>query len=361
MSYGELVGRTWKENLLFSVLVELTYRCNLDCYFCYNDLKLEGRPLSLSQYEQLLSDLASLETLHLILTGGEPLAHPHFFAIGARARELGFVVRVKSNGHALRGAIARRVKEEIDPYLLEVSLHGSCAETHDRQTRVAGSFERLLGNLEECLALGLRLKLNSTLTRWNEAEMEGMYAIADRLDVPLQFDPEVTPRDDGDREPLSITASREAIARLFELQRERAASRSPSDPPVLEAAREGDQIPSLASPTKHCGAGSSSLAIDPFGNVYPCVQWRRAVGNLHQRSVREIWLGPAGEGALGEIRAGSEAARTLVAGLGPEGRRMAFCPGQAVAETGRPDGLYDGARQRLALARDERRLLPVID
>lgn len=359
MSYGELVGRTWKENLLFSVLVELTYRCNLDCYFCYNDLALQGTALALADYERLLADLAELETLHLILTGGEPLAHPHFFSIGGRARELGFVVRIKSNGHALRGAIARRVREEIDPFLLEVSLHGAAAATHDRQTRVAGSFERLLANLEECLALGLRIKLNSTLTRWNEAEMEGMYALADRLGVPLQFDPEVTPRDDGDRGPLSITASPPAIRRLFELQRERAERRSPSGPPVLEAVREGDQVPALASPGKHCGAGSSALAIDPFGNVYPCVQWRRAVGNLHQRSIRDIWLGDAG--GLAEVRAGTEAARALVAGFGPEGRRMAFCPGLAVAETGRPDALYDGARERLALVREERRLLPVVD
>ncbi len=354
MSYGELVGRTWSENLLFSVLVELTYRCNLDCYFCYNDLKLAGSPLSLAQYEQLLADLAGLETLHLILTGGEPLAHPHFFAIGARARELGFVVRIKSNGHALRGAIARRVREEIDPFLVEVSLHGACADTHDRQTRVAGSFERLSGNLEECLALGLRIKLNSTLTRWNEDEMEGMFALADRLGVPLQFDPEVTPRDDGDREPLAITASPEAIRRLFDLQVERSVTR----PAQLAAAREGDQVPALASPTKHCGAGSSALAIDPFGNVYPCVQWRRPVGNLHQSSVRDLWLGAAGARALAEVRAGTQAARSLVSSLGPDGRKMAFCPGLAVAETGRPDALYAGARQRLALVRSP---LPIVD
>jgi hypothetical protein len=55
--------------------------------------------------------------LNLTLSGGEPLAHPDFFLLGSRARELGFVVRVKSNGHALRGAALRRLRDKV----------GSCA------------------------------------------------------------------------------------------------------------------------------------------------------------------------------------------------------------------------------------------
>src|SRR5688500_12029850 len=103
MKFDAMMGRTWNENRLFSVLIELTYRCNLDCFFCYNDLGLRGKPLSYDQYDTLLRDLASMDVLNVALSGGEPLAHPDFFRIGARARQLGFVVRVKSNGHALSG------------------------------------------------------------------------------------------------------------------------------------------------------------------------------------------------------------------------------------------------------------------
>src|SRR6185295_4685519 len=161
---------------------------NLDCFFCYNDLGAVGRPLSLEQYCDLFAELAGLGVLNLTLSGGEPLAHPDFLPLGARARELGFVVRVKSNGHALRGELARRLRDEVDPFLVEVSLHGASAATHDRQTRVPGSFERLLANLGELRALGLRVKINSTLTAWNEGEIEEMYALADRLGLPLQLD-----------------------------------------------------------------------------------------------------------------------------------------------------------------------------
>ena len=162
MSFDALVARSWNENRLFTVLLELTYRCNLDCFFCYNDLSLRGRALAFDDYDRLLRDLASMNVMSVTLSGGEPLAHPDFFRIGRLARELGFVVRVKTNGHAVRGELARRLRDEVDPFVVETSLHGATAATHDRQTRVAGSFDRLIENIREMLSLGLRVKVNSS-------------------------------------------------------------------------------------------------------------------------------------------------------------------------------------------------------
>ncbi len=317
MSYQKTVVRTWNENILFSALVELTYRCNLDCVFCYNDLGLRGRPMSLEDYERLFEDLASLSCLHLTLSGGEPLVHPRFFEIAARGRKLGFVLRIKSNGHSLRGRLLERLKSEIDPFVIEVSLHGASAKTHDRQTRVAGSFARLLGNLEEMLARGLRFKINSTLTRWNESEIDGMFALAARFGAPLTIDPDVTPRDNGDFSPLAISATAEGRRRLFAYGR------------AADVARQGDaELPAVDS-EKHCGAGSSGIAVDPFGNVYPCVQWRRPVGNLHERSIRDIWNGNR---ELEKVRKLSEEVKRS---LGRGGPGM-FCPGTAEGLTGSP-------------------------
>ena len=187
MSFSRTVKRTWNDNRLMSALIELTYACNLDCSFCYNDLSLQGTPMSFDQYRALLEDLAALSVLNVSLSGGEPLAHPDFFQIGAYARELGFVVRIKSNGHAIKQPIARRIKNEIDPFLIEVSIHGASAEVHDQQTRVVGSFDRLISNIQAMQTLGLRVKANSVLTQWNEHEVEEMLTLCDSLGVPLQI------------------------------------------------------------------------------------------------------------------------------------------------------------------------------
>lgn len=357
MGFEQVLQKTWRDNLLFSALVELTYRCNLDCFFCYNDLGLRGEPLRTEQYRSFFEDLRDLQVLNLTLSGGEPLAHPDFLQLGARARELGFVVRIKSNGHALRGEMARRIRDEVDPFLIEVSLHGATAATHDRQTRVPGSFDRLLANLREMLGLGLRVKINSTLTRWNEGEIEEMLALVDGLGLPLQFDPEVTPRDDGDVEPLSIAPSREALERLFSLQAARAGSAT------LSVAREGDEGTTPVPLQKHCGAGSAGIAVDPYGNVYPCVQWRRPVGNLHEQSIREIWAGSAG---LREIRELTVQAKEVVDAQGLAGPLLNFCPGLAETRTGDPLRVYPDAVRRAevlgeVLEREKKKpLLPVV-
>lgn len=348
MSFAEVIRKVWRDNQLFSVLVELTYRCNLDCYFCYNDLGLRGEPLSTEEYFRFFEDMRDLQVLNLTLSGGEPLAHPDFLKLGARARELGFVVRIKSNGHALCGEMARRIRDEIDPFLIEVSLHGATAATHDRQTRVPGSFARLLTNLRQVLELGIRVKINSTLTCWNEDEAEGMLDLAAELGVPIQVDPEVTPRDDGDREPLSIAASREGVRRLFELQMERtrmaamAAADAATDSIWISHGGDDGTLPVPVE--KHCGAGSAGIAVDPFGNVYPCVQWRRPVGNLHTQSIREIWHGSQG---LAEVRDLTLDVKRMVDGYGASGALLNFCPGAAATRTGDPLKVYPEALARM--------------
>ncbi len=355
MSYSDTIKRSWNGNHLMSVLLELTYACNLDCSFCYNDLSLEGQRLSLAQYRELLEDLASLSALNLTLSGGEPLAHPQFYEIAQYARQLGFVVRLKSNGHALKESVARRIRDEVDPFIIEVSLHGAKATTHDRQTRVPGSFERLVANIRTMKTLSLRVKANSVLTSWNEEEVEAMFALCDALEVPLQIDPEVKPRDDGDTSPLGITASTAGLASYKRaLARQHEGDKTSTDRPdslVASARRE-----TMNGTDKHCGAGSNNLTVDPYGNVLPCVQWRIPVGNLHERRVTEIWTEST---ALHEVRQTTKAAQRMLDAFGDAGLIANFCPGAAHTYSGDPLAMYPAAQQRIESGRTRVRL-PVL-
>ena len=227
MKYYDIIKRTWQQNTLFSVLLELTYRCNLDCFICYNDRELVGKSLSLDQYFTE-SDLQKMQVMNLTLSGGEPLAHPDFWRIGARGRELGFVMRIKSNGHALRPDVISRIQAEIDPYIIEISLHGASAEVHDRQTRIPGSFEMLKQNLMYMKQAGLRVQLNCPLTRWAERDIEGMYVLTDALGYDLNFDPHISPRDNGDNEPQSVAPTDKGLLGLYRLQKERGILVKPS-------------------------------------------------------------------------------------------------------------------------------------
>jgi radical SAM protein with 4Fe4S-binding SPASM domain len=361
ISFSEKQVQACEQHILFTVMIELTYRCNLDCVFCYNDTGQGGKPLSRGQYLELLEELRSMQVLNLILTGGEPLAHPNFFEIGRRARELGFVIRIKSNGHALRGRIAERVKQEVDPYVIDVSLHGASALTHDRQTRVPGSFKRLLDNLPRLLDMGLRMKMNSTITRWNADEVEQMFAIADRIGLPLSVNTTISPKDDGDQSPFAIEATREqkvAVFRYLDGRADRAKEAAPKviQPAVakMAAAAKMASVSSRPPVSVNCGAGTSSLTVDPVGNVLPCVQWRIPMGNLHDATVRDMWS--AQNAKVEEIRNLNRKAKQMVNSHGPDGRHLSFCPGLAHEHSGDPLALYPSAVNQMNIIKETEKL-----
>lgn len=282
-----ILPRIRQQRLLHDVSLELTYACNLDCFYCYNDREKPGRPLSLDQYRELLEDLAGMQTMFLMLTGGEPMLHPHFFTIGRLARDLGFVTRVRTNGHSLGKRNAERLREEVDPYVVEVSLHGATAAVHDRQTRVAGSFDRLVRNLAIARAAGLRCSAVATPTAWNEDQIDQMFALCVSLGIPLRFQGPVAPRDNGDREPLAIQPSRAVWAKV---ERVTAAQRG-RDGPAIPSAAGAEAVAATTEEASTCSVGVAGVDIDPYGNVQACMHLQRSAGNLHQQSIAEIWHG----------------------------------------------------------------------
>ncbi|WP_457676108.1 radical SAM/SPASM domain-containing protein [Thiolapillus sp.] len=326
MYHAVIRRRIREQGLLHGIMLELTYDCNLDCFFCYNDREAGGTLLAVEQYERLLDELAAMNVMFVTLTGGEPLLYPGFFRVARAARERGFAIRIKTNGHAVRGATARRLRDEINPLLVEMSLHGATAETHDRQTRMPGSFARLLENICEMNRLGLRPGLVSTLTAWNEPELEAMYALAAELHVPLRFQGPVGPRDNGDRAPLAIQPSREGWRKLLELGKRHQppphASAFLSSPPQE---KDGDE-------KAWCGAGSEEIIVDPFGNVFPCLHLRWPAGNLHEQGIQEIWTKARAFPAARELSA--DTAERLQGSKPEQLGAPLFCPGLALKGCG---------------------------
>ncbi len=333
-SFAEKMRQTWEQNILFSVLLELTYSCNLDCVFCYNYKALPGKTLSREQYLALFRELRKMGVLNLIFSGGEPLAHKDFFFLGRQARDMGFVIRIKSNGHALHSVTAKRLKEELDPFIIEISIHGACAETHDRQTRVQGSFDQLIRNLHALKALKLRFQLNSVLTCWNESELAAMYRLAKEFEAPLKFDSQITPKDNGDLSPLELAPSEQGLRNLLHMQ--------------LQSTRE-TQVQKTGSTTQtrtYCGAGTSTIAIDPVGNIYPCVQWRQAIGNVHEQNIRQTWEDNT---ALTCIRKTNEQAHQNLLAQGGKAAFGSFCPGVADLVSGDASLVYPSVLLRSKL------------
>ncbi|MGQ9491090.1 MAG: radical SAM protein [Anaerolineae bacterium] len=67
--YDALLARLKREHGPFTVLWELTHRCNLHCVMCYNVPQAEPE-LTTGECYDILAQLAEAGTLRLTLTGG---------------------------------------------------------------------------------------------------------------------------------------------------------------------------------------------------------------------------------------------------------------------------------------------------
>lgn len=326
MILRDFVRRAVAKDRIFNALFELTYDCNLDCTYCCNDKHQQGSPISLLQYESLLEEMAELGIFAVILSGGEPLSHPQFLDIGSLCRKYGFMVSIKSNGHAITQHWANAIKDRIDPFSIEISLHGANASTHDQQTRVPGSFEKLLKNIPHIRGNGITVRLNITVTSLNEKELEEMARLALSLDCIPMLSPFVSPRDTGDQSPLALSASPNAVARTYALLKELRKVQHPSDPDQ-DVYNPIDSSPPHID--KQCGAGSSFFSLDPFGNILPCAKWREPIGNIHASSLQEILA----SNNMRRVHDINRQAKAHHQSKGDEWKNVSFCIAESLLHT----------------------------
>ena len=96
-SVADLIERAYEQARPLTVQLELTYKCNLLCSFCYNSPQ-GRRELDGPQWLSVLDKLKAAGTFKVTLTGGEPFCHRDFFTIAAGVRERGLVLTTYTNG-----------------------------------------------------------------------------------------------------------------------------------------------------------------------------------------------------------------------------------------------------------------------
>jgi cyclic pyranopterin phosphate synthase len=150
--------------------------CNNNCLFCIEDNR-EARFDALraqtdEDIRRILLDGAP-GTSEVMFVAGEPTLNPSLFEYVGWARAAGFrSVGVITNGRRLSYLPYVRGLLEAGVDLVQVSIHGPDAATHDALTRTRGSFEQTLRGLANLAALrpshpGLRIQTAYCVTRRN--------------------------------------------------------------------------------------------------------------------------------------------------------------------------------------------------
>jgi radical SAM protein with 4Fe4S-binding SPASM domain len=267
--------------------LELTYRCNNNCVHCYCSLPANhaaaADELSTGEIRGLFDRLASMGSLWLLLTGGEPLLRPDFEEIYLHAREKGFLITLFTNGTMIDKYIAQLLSKH-PPFFVEVTLYGASEKTYESVTRVKGSYERCLSGIEKLLRAGIQLKLKTMALTINRHEMVEMDRMARDLGCEFRFDPLVQKRIDGQHfsTPEHFRISAEAVGELEKLF-----------PRRIEAYRKACGMPAVKTVTDarlyQCGAGVGSVHVNPYGIVMGCSTMLRNGFSLREHDMGWIW------------------------------------------------------------------------
>ena len=279
-----LSARIAGQRIPFSGSLALTHRCNLSCVHCYarEGSGKSGRPAELSteQWLRILAEIKEAGCLFLLLTGGEPLLREDFPRLYSFARRNGFLVTVFTNGTRVDQGIVDLFRE-LPPRLVEVSLYGAGAETHDRVTGVRGSFANAMRGIEALRGAGVTVRLKSVLMTLNEREFPAIGELAREMGLKFRFDPAIFPRLEGDKEPLNLRVAAEKAVEL-----ELADADALQEWRVFyEAFGRQPQGESLYE----CGTGVNTFHVDPQGRLFPCLMARNVSHGLAGGSFLDSW------------------------------------------------------------------------
>lgn len=287
---------TLERNIPITVTVELTRRCPLACLHCYlpetSGRSVPARELTTAQWEKILGQLAEAGGLYLVFTGGEPLLRPDLAELCRRAKELKFDVRIFSTGLGLTGELASEFKE-AGVSAFEISFYGLPA-LHDSVTGRKDSFKRSLAAARLLKKSGLAVKIKAPLMKINAGQAVWLKKLAKNEGFDISFDPVITAANDGDVSALPLRLTGPQLTKVVKLLAPNLSSRIPAPSSSLPYFHPSSlPHPHPLSFDFLCGAGRNVCAVDPVGNLYPCLQLPVKLGNLTRRRFADIWRNSA--------------------------------------------------------------------
>lgn len=114
--------------LAFGVVLTITSKCNIFCYYCFNDIDYEIKERNtrenygLDYWIKIIDDLYEQWTRVVILTWGEPMVAPFFWDLLEYLKNKWVFVHINTNGTVLADVILKRLNDNYSVNLM-VSLH----------------------------------------------------------------------------------------------------------------------------------------------------------------------------------------------------------------------------------------------
>lgn len=260
-----------KDHFPFSGMLELTYRCGLNCVHCYckgsEDKKNE---LTARQWKKILDTIYAEGCLWITFTGGDPLFRNDFEDIYMYAKQKGFIVKIFTNGLSVKKSILKCFLKS-PPYALEITLNGITDKTYESVTQVEGAFPVVIRNILTLKEKKIPVLIKTNALSYNKHEVVKIKQWTEKnIGKPspdthfFKYDVMIYPRLNGDKTPCRYRLSFEEMETVRK-----------SDPD-LRKEYEQDLRGSLrkakgdSSSLYTCNSWLKSFFINPYGKLKFC-------------------------------------------------------------------------------------------
>jgi radical SAM protein len=162
----------------FLVIWEITRACQLACQHCRADSIHHRNPgeLDTDAGRRLLDDLAAYGPPRpmVVLTGGDPFERGDLLELVTHGTAVGLHMSIAPSVTPKLTATALGQLRAAGAHAVSLSLDGASAAVHDGVRGVPGVFDATLAAARTARDAGLRLQVNTTVTRANVHELPGV-------------------------------------------------------------------------------------------------------------------------------------------------------------------------------------------
>jgi len=268
-----------------------TFKCNLKCDHCYINAHPKGEieELSTEEGKALIDQIADVSKPTLILSGGEPLLRKDIFELAEYGVKKGLRTVMGTNGTLINDEIARKLRS-VGVRKVAISLDSTVPERHDEFRGVKGAWEAAVRGINACRENGIELQINTTVTKQNYNEIGDIIALAQKLGatdfhlfflVPTGRGVELTDISPIEYEKMMMAVIKNRANYKLEVK--------PTCAPQFMRIAKQMGVKSKRW-VRGCIAGLWYCRIYPSGDVTPCPYLPIKVGNIREKSFKEIWF-----------------------------------------------------------------------
>jgi MoaA/NifB/PqqE/SkfB family radical SAM enzyme len=265
--------------------LDITYQCNLRCQMCQRWRDPRQDELPLETYRHLAREFEQLGVHQISIAGGEPLLREDVFRIIEGFAERGMSVNLCTNGMLVEEY--RREIADSGATCVTVSLDGATADCHDGIRGRTGSFQQIERGIEAFLAQRANgtpvLRVRMTVSDDNSREVRKFYTDWRGVADDVLFQPVHQCGDAYYTGMQRASLSVDAAVISEQLQGTKLA-KDPYMKQWIDSIEAGEGVPHAP-----CYAGVLMARIDPWGNVYPCLEQHVSVGSLREAPFSAIW------------------------------------------------------------------------